>query len=66
MTVNENGVDRAIRLVLGIALVTLALVMPVARVAQVALGTLGIVALVTATIGFCPLYTLLDISTCRR
>lgn len=56
---NEGTLDRAIRIVLGIGLLSLTVVGP-----QSMLGLIGIVPLVTGAIGFCPLYKVLGLSTC--
>ena len=56
---NESTIDRVIRLILGVALLSLVFVGP-----KTAWGWLGLVPLATATIGFCPLYRLLGINTC--
>jgi hypothetical protein len=60
---NESTLDRAIRLIAGIALIGLNLAGilggPVAIVAWVVAGIL----LLTGAIGFCPLYALLGIRT---
>jgi hypothetical protein len=55
---NAGTLDRFIRVALGIALLTLALV------AGAPLGYLGVVPLLTGVIGYCPLYRLLGLSTC--
>lgn len=56
---NEGTLDRSIRIVLGIALLSLTVVGP-----RSMLGLIGIVPIVTGVIGFCPLYKLLGLSTC--
>ncbi|HED66702.1 MAG TPA: DUF2892 domain-containing protein [Planctomycetes bacterium] len=56
---NENKVDRAIRVLLGIGLLAIAFVGP-----KTAWGYIGIVPLATGLLGSCPLYTLLGIGTC--
>lgn len=56
---NEGTADRAIRAVLGLAVLSLAFVGP-----QTPLGYLGLIPLLTAALGSCPLYTLLGLSTC--
>lgn len=56
---NEGTLDRAIRILAGIALLSLTIVGPKSM-----LGLLGIVPLVTGVIGFCPVYRLLGLSTC--
>jgi cadmium resistance protein CadD (predicted permease) len=59
MTMNEGTLDRTLRIVLGIALLTLTFVGP-----KTMLGLVGIVPLLTGLIGFCPLYALVGINTC--
>jgi hypothetical protein len=56
---NEGTIDRAIRIVLGLGLLSLVFVGP-----QSPLGYLGLVPLATGLIGFCPLYKVLGLSTC--
>ncbi len=56
---NEGTIDRAVRIVLGLGLISLAFIGP-----QSPLGYLGLVPLATGLIGFCPLYKILGISTC--
>ena len=60
MAQNENNVDRLIRLVVGIALLSLVFVGP-----HTAWGWIGLIPLATAAVGFCPLYRLVGIDTCR-
>lgn len=60
MTVNEGTLDRAIRVVLGIVLVSLVFVGP-----QTLWGLVGLVPLATGLAGYCPLYRLVGVSTCR-
>ena len=60
MTRNEGTADRAFRVLLGLFLVALVFVGP-----QTSWGWIGIVPLVTGLVGFCPLYRLAGISTCR-
>lgn len=56
---NEHTVDRAIRVVLGLGLLALAIT---GRLTP--WGWLGVVPLLTGLIGSCPLYTLLGVGTC--
>jgi hypothetical protein len=56
---NEHTLDRAVRVVLGIALLALVFVGP-----RTPWGYLGIVPLLTGLLGSCPVYTLLGIGTC--
>lgn len=59
MKTNVGGIDRLLRIVLGLALIGLAV-----RGVIGAWGWIGLVPLATAAIGFCPLYPLLGITTC--
>ena len=56
---NEATLDRAIRVVLGLALLALVFVGP-----KTMWGLVGLVPLATGLLGSCPLYTLFGISTC--
>jgi hypothetical protein len=59
MKTNEAIWDRAIRVVLGVGLLSLAFLGP-----QTPWGYIGILPLVTGLAGYCPLYQLLGLSTC--
>ena len=59
MSRNEGNIDRALRIIAGLALLALLFVGP-----QTPWGWIGIVPLVTGLVGFCPLYRLLGINTC--
>jgi hypothetical protein len=56
---NEGNVDRVLRVVLGLGLISLVFAGP-----HTAWGWVGVVPLATGLAGFCPLYTLLGVSTC--
>ena len=56
---NVGNADRAFRTILGIGLISLAFVGP-----KTVWGWVGIIPLLTAFVGSCPLYSLLGISTC--
>jgi hypothetical protein len=58
---NEHKVERAARVILGLALLSLVFVGP-----QTLWGLIGVVPLTTGLLGSCPLYTLLGVSTCPR
>jgi hypothetical protein len=60
---NENNTDRAIRAGLASVLVAMAVWAGVASIAGILLLVLAAVLLVTAAVGFCPLYYALGIST---
>ncbi|MBL8909891.1 MAG: DUF2892 domain-containing protein [Archangium sp.] len=57
---NIGPVDRGLRVVAGVGLTSLALS------GQTPWGWLGLIPLITALVGFCPLYRLLGLSTLRR
>ena len=59
MKTNVGGIDRVLRIVLGLALIALTLTGTIG-----AWGWLGLVPLATAAMGFCPLYTMLGFSSC--
>ena len=58
---NEHAVERALRVALGIALLTLTVAGP-----KTPWGFVGIVPLVTGLVGSCPVYTLFGFRTCPR
>ncbi len=59
MKANVGGIDRALRVVVGIALIALAATGKIG-----AWGYIGVVPLLTAALGFCPLYRVLGLNTC--
>ncbi|MFO1037273.1 MAG: DUF2892 domain-containing protein [Geminicoccaceae bacterium] len=58
MSKNVGTIDRALRIVVGLCLIALALF------GGHWWGWIGVVPLATAFIGFCPAYTLLGLNTC--
>lgn len=63
MKPNEGPTDRIIRLALAVVFFLLAFTVAAGVWVYVAAG-LGVVMLLTAAVGFCPLYALLGINTC--
>ena len=57
---NQGSIDRIVRVLLGLALLSLMLVGT-----KSTLGLIGLVPLLTGLFGYCPLYQLLGIRTCR-
>jgi len=57
---NEGTADRALRVVVGLILVSLVFIGP-----QTPWGWIGIVPIATGLMGWCPAYTLFGISTCK-
>lgn len=64
--VNEAGWDRAARVALGIALLTLGWGGMVTGTAGTVLKVVGFVPLLTGIVGWCPLYSVLGIGTLRK
>jgi len=59
MKPNEGTIDRILRVLVGIALISLVFVGP-----KTPWGWIGVVPLVTGLVGVCPLYSILGINTC--
>ena len=57
--INEGTIDRAIRILAGVAILSLAFIGP-----RTPFGYLGAVPLLTGLFGFCPVYRLFGLSTC--
>ncbi|MEI6622320.1 MAG: DUF2892 domain-containing protein [Actinomycetes bacterium] len=62
---NESSVDRIVRVVAGVVAVVIALAVGPTSVVGIVLFVVAAILLVTAAVGFCPLYRLLGISTCN-
>ena len=59
MKINEHVIDRALRVIAGLVLITLAATGTVG-----VWGWIGVLPLVTGLVGFCPGYAILGMSTC--
>ena len=59
MTQNEGVLDRGLRVVVGLAMISLVFVGP-----QTVWGWIGLVPLITGLVGVCPIYSVLGIRTC--
>jgi hypothetical protein len=66
MKQNVGTTERAIRLLLAVALVSVALFVPVSYYVKLALYAAAAIAVITAAVGFCPLWGLFGINTCAR
>jgi hypothetical protein len=60
MSRNEGTIDRALRVILGLVLIVMAV-----RGMYTPWTWIGVVPLLTGLVGICPLYSLLGVSTCR-
>ena len=58
---NVGGVDKILRIVVGLALISLVFIGP-----QTPWGWVGIIPLATGLINFCPLYPLLGFSSAKK
>lgn len=56
---NEGTLDRALRVILGLILLSLVFIGP-----QTLWGLIGLVPLATGLIGYCPLYQIIGLNTC--
>lgn len=61
MNKNIGTIDRTLRIIAGLGLLSLVFIGP-----QTPWGWVGIIPLATALIGWCPLYAPLGISTCGK
>lgn len=59
MKTNEGTIDRAVRIIAGLALIALAYTATIG-----VWGYIGIVPLLTGIIGICPAYSILGLNTC--
>lgn len=60
MTRNMGTADRVLRAIVGLVLISLVFVGP-----KTAWGWIGLIPLVTALIGWCPVYVPLGVKTCK-
>lgn len=59
MTINEGALDRIIRVIVGLAIISLVFIGP-----KTPWAWFGLVPLLTGLTGFCPAYALFGIRTC--
>ncbi|MDR3596834.1 DUF2892 domain-containing protein [Clostridium sp.] len=59
---NVGNIDKVIRFIVGLALLSLLFVM---NGNLKYLGLIGLVPILTATVSFCPLYSIFSIKTCK-
>ena len=59
MAKNVGGIDKILRIVVGLILISLVFIGP-----QTPWGWIGLIAVVTGLINWCPLYSLLGLNTC--
>ena len=61
MEKNVGGIDRILRIIVGLGLISLVFVGP-----QTPWGWIGVIPLLTALVSFCPAYRLIGMNTCSR
>ena len=61
MKVNMGGIDRTLRIVVGLALIVMAVTGTIG-----VWGWIGVVPLLTAIVGYCPAYAPFGLSTCAK
>ena len=65
MVTNESGLDRGLRAAAGVILAIAAVAVGVGSVLGIVLVVLAAILLVTAAVGFCPIYRILGIRTAK-
>jgi uncharacterized membrane protein len=63
MVANMGTLDRAVRLVVGVVLIAYALRLGFSNTGWNWVGWIGVIPILTAIFGVCPLYTFLNFST---
>jgi hypothetical protein len=62
---NESAIDRGIRIVIALAAVVGAFAVGAGSVLGIVLFVVALIMVVTAAVGFCPLYRIFGMSTCK-
>ena len=66
MQTNVGGIDRVLRVIIGLVLLAYALRLGFSATGWNWVGWIGVVPLATAIFGNCPLYSLIGVNTCPR
>ena len=66
MTKNEGTIDRVVRIVIAAVAFAIAAAVGFSTAGDIVLAVVGIVMLVTAAVGFCPIYKVFGFNTCPR
>ncbi|MEH6625750.1 MAG: DUF2892 domain-containing protein [Motiliproteus sp.] len=61
MQQNIGKIDQTLRIVVGMALIALVFIGP-----QTPWGWIGVAVILIALVGFCPLYKIMGLSTCKK
>ena len=65
MNKNVGNTDKTIRIIIGILLLVAAFTISLSANAKIIVIVLGVIALATGLINFCPLYKLIGVNTCK-
>jgi uncharacterized membrane protein len=65
MQTNESGLDRIVRLVVAVVAAVVAFSVGAGSILGIVLLVVAVIMLVTAAVGFCPLYRIFGLSTRR-
>lgn len=66
MECNVGGIDRGIRVIVGIILIGLMILLGLySQLIGIVIGIIGLLMLVTGASGYCPLYKILGTNTCK-
>lgn len=66
MSKNIGAIDRALRVIVGLVLLAYAVPIGFPATGWNGVGWIGVIPLLTAVLGTCPLYSVIGLSTCRR
>jgi len=69
MKANENGADRAVRVILGIVALVVSytsLGVMDGEILGIVVAAVGVILVLTGFVGFCPAYKLVGLSTCKN
>lgn len=66
MSCNVGISERTIRIIVGVALLLVAFLTGIPAWGAILAGIIGVVALVTGAVGFCPAWKILGLNTCAR
>lgn len=66
MKKNMGAIDRTVRVALALAVLGLYLLGKISGVTAIVLGAFALIFLITSSVGFCPLYLPLKLSTRKR
>jgi hypothetical protein len=66
MTKNVGNLDKVIRILLALVIIILYWTNLITGTVVLILGLIAIILLLTSFLSFCPLYTFLKISTCKK